>query len=47
MRIAKTLDAGLKTYETINVEKYDLQLSFASSTLVRLEVRRLTARRRV
>jgi hypothetical protein len=39
LRIAKTLDAGLKTYETINVLKYDLRLFFSAGTLIRLEVR--------
>jgi len=38
--MAKMLDAGLKTYETINVLKYDLQLNFNAGTLVRLEVGR-------
>lgn len=33
------LDAGLKTYETINILKYDLRLVFNAGTLIRLEVR--------
>ncbi|GBF97098.1 hypothetical protein Rsub_10109 [Raphidocelis subcapitata] len=37
VRLARMLDAGLKTYETINILKYDLRLFFGAGTLTRLE----------
>jgi hypothetical protein len=40
LRLARTIEAGLATFETINTPKYDLQLSFNAGSLLRLEVRR-------
>ena len=37
LRAAKIMEAGLKTFETINEPKYDLQLFFSAGALQRLE----------
>ncbi|GBF91008.1 hypothetical protein Rsub_03863 [Raphidocelis subcapitata] len=37
LRMARTIEAGLSTFETVNDPKYDLQLLFSSGVLQRLE----------
>lgn len=37
LRMARTIEAGLRTFETINVQKYDLKLFFQAGSLTRLE----------
>lgn len=38
-KMASLLSMGMRTFETINTKKYDLQLFFGAAALLRLEVR--------